>query len=405
MSLFNRNKSGQTFDGKESDRKGFIDVVSWNMEEDELVYKFPHNNLTTGGVIIVNPSQTAILFINGEPNTVFGSGRHEIKTANIPFVQRLLNIPTGGETTFPAEVWFVNTGVEKQDERWAATELSFMDPYYKIPLELRARGVYGYKISDPEIFIKKIVGNRHSLTTEDVQKRFWDYVNEGVKDHMTIYMEENGLSVTHMGGHYKKIAGHVEQILIKKFQQYGVEIIDLAIENISFNKDDERYLKAIERDERKKELEDFGSNYERVTSREAITNLSKNEGMAGGAMGAGMGMGMGFNMANMMGNMMGQPQNQQTPPSTNTPPPIGSASTPPPINVAEFHIASGGQTYGPYTFDQMKQFAEQNTLTKESMVWKAGMPSWVAAKDMAELQPIFNPTSNTPPPPPPPPIG
>jgi hypothetical protein len=34
--------------------------------------------------------------------------------------------------------------------------------------------------------------------------------------------------------------------------------------------------------------------------------------------------------------------------------------------------------------------AQQGSLQKESLVWKAGMPQWTAAKDVGELNTLFN---------------
>ncbi len=159
MSLFNRNKSGRTADGKERDRKGFIDTVKWEMNTDDLVYKFPYDNLTTGTVLTVNESHTAFLFKDGVMYDSFGAGRHELKTANIPFLQKFLNIPTGGQTTFTAEVWFVNTEVVKRNMPWGAGSLRIIDPYFQIPVKLGARGHYGIKISDGAVFLKKNGGD------------------------------------------------------------------------------------------------------------------------------------------------------------------------------------------------------------------------------------------------------
>ncbi|NOR87390.1 MAG: hypothetical protein GQ527_07260, partial [Bacteroidales bacterium] len=72
MGLLSRAKSGRTFDGKESNRKGFIDRVKWEMQEDELVYKFPYDNLSTGTVLFVHESQKAFLFKDGALFDSFG---------------------------------------------------------------------------------------------------------------------------------------------------------------------------------------------------------------------------------------------------------------------------------------------------------------------------------------------
>ena len=46
MGIFNRKRTdGMTFDGQGDDRRGFIDVIQFNGSPDDIVWKFPYNNL------------------------------------------------------------------------------------------------------------------------------------------------------------------------------------------------------------------------------------------------------------------------------------------------------------------------------------------------------------------------
>lgn len=73
MGLFNKQRTdGITYDGQGIERKGLIDVIKYNGEADELVWKFPYDNLTTGAQLIVNESQEAVFFKGGAVADVFG---------------------------------------------------------------------------------------------------------------------------------------------------------------------------------------------------------------------------------------------------------------------------------------------------------------------------------------------
>ncbi|MCL2283301.1 MAG: GYF domain-containing protein [Fibromonadales bacterium] len=52
-----------------------------------------------------------------------------------------------------------------------------------------------------------------------------------------------------------------------------------------------------------------------------------------------------------------------------------------------WHIAINNQQQGPFGMDELLQ----KGLTQDTLVWKAGMPSWVKAKDVAELVGTFKP--------------
>ena len=68
MGFFNKLRSdGETFDGQANERRGLVDVIQYNGAPDELVWKFPYNNLSTGAQLIVNKSQEAIFVKEVEP--------------------------------------------------------------------------------------------------------------------------------------------------------------------------------------------------------------------------------------------------------------------------------------------------------------------------------------------------
>ena len=86
-----------------------IKSIHWEQDNpEELVYKFPFNNIALGSILTVNESQEAFFFKNGTLCDSFVSGRHTLSSANLPVLQKLVNLASGGETTFMAEVWFIS---------------------------------------------------------------------------------------------------------------------------------------------------------------------------------------------------------------------------------------------------------------------------------------------------------
>ena len=65
-----------------------------------------------------------------------------------------------------------------------------------------------------------------------------------------------------------------------------------------------------------------------------------------------------------------------------------------------FHVVVNGQQQGPFDMNTLKQMVNSKQLTKETLVWKAGYASWIAASQAPELASVF---ASVPPPPPPPP--
>lgn len=392
MGLFDRASKGRTFDGKESERKGFIDKIKWEMQEGEISYKFPYDNITAGAILIVNQSQMAFFFKDGVLYESFGKGKHPLETANIPFLQKFLNAPTGGETTFTAEIWFVNTELVERNMPWGAGKLRIIDSYLKTSIKLGARGQYGFKISEPEIFIKKMVGTLAQVTTNKIYEQFGIDVIEAMKVNLSVYAEEHKLNINNFNKELTNIANYIKQNLDVTFMEYGIELLNFNIQEIIVDEEDEAYKKAMKGIEAKSRRDILGDDaYLQERQLDMMEQAAKNEGMAGAAMGAGMGFGMGNMVGNMMSNMQGNPQQ--------TGAPQAPGSVPPPV--ATIYTTQNGQTLGPYSIQQINDFVTQNTITKDSLVWKQGIQNWVAAGTLPELQPLFQ-QSNTPPPPPPP---
>ena len=116
-------------------------------------------------------------------------------------------------------------------------------------------------------------------------------------------------------------------------------------------------------------------------------------GSGGGMNPAGMmtGMMMGGAMGNQMAGMMNQMGNTMNPQAT------PNNQTPPPPPVIQYLLSVNGQQTGPFNTQQLQQMVMSGQLVTNTYVWKQGMPNWVEAGKVIELQSLFN---AMPPPPP-----
>ena len=126
----------------------FLDVINYEGGNDVLVWKHPCEDFNTGSHLIVHESQEALFMCNGQVAEIFGPGRHDLKTENIPVLRRLLNIPTGGVSPFHCEVYYINKSIP-MDLKWGTPDqVIAMDPQFhknEFRKELRGRihGVVG----------------------------------------------------------------------------------------------------------------------------------------------------------------------------------------------------------------------------------------------------------------------
>ena len=94
-----------------------VDVLKYEAPDDSVfVWKHPSNQVKIGSQLIVGEVQLAFFLKGGQALDCFDPGTHTLVTGNIPLIDKLINL-LGGDTSFSAEVWFVNTTV-KRDLKW-----------------------------------------------------------------------------------------------------------------------------------------------------------------------------------------------------------------------------------------------------------------------------------------------
>lgn len=134
-----------------------IDRLKYDFPPDVLVYKWPSEDLTLGAQLIVNESQEAIFFKGGKALDLFGPGTHTLSSANLPLLQKLINLPLGGKTPFAAEVYFVNKTVAFAQDWGTKAPIMLLDPRYRVTIPLRGYGQYAVRVENSREFVVHVV--------------------------------------------------------------------------------------------------------------------------------------------------------------------------------------------------------------------------------------------------------
>jgi len=65
-----------------------------------FIWKHPIEDFNTGSQLIVNESQEAIFFMNGQALDLFPAGRYTLETQNLPLIGKFFNFSTGEKHPF-----------------------------------------------------------------------------------------------------------------------------------------------------------------------------------------------------------------------------------------------------------------------------------------------------------------
>ena len=369
-----------------------VDVVKCEMQPGILVQKFPSYDLRLGTPLVVHPGQTAIFVKGGAICDIFDSGTYTLSTNNIPLLCRLVNLPFGSDSPFQAEVWFVNR-LSILDSNWGTTTpLQIEDPKYEIIVPVRAYGQYGFKVGDPRKLIETLVGNRSAFSSGNLNVYFKGKILSQLTNIFSDKLTKDGISILNINSHLTDISLYAQERLKDYFDKYGLLLQVFDIISINVNERDPSFLRLKEAKDLAARLKITGRDvYQMERSFNVLEGAAKNNGAAGSLMGAGLGLGAGVmaggQMASVASHMNVNPQNVAPSQNAAAPPPIPAADT-------QYYVAVNGAQQGPYGSNDIVTAIQSGHISRDQLVWKAGMANWAKVSTLPEFAALFS----TPPP-------
>lgn len=353
-----------------------IDIIQFlDDSSNTIVYRFDrlNNEIKYGAKLVVREGQAAVFINEGALADVFRPGTHTLTTQNLPILSTLKGWKYGFESPFKAEVYFVSTR-QFTDLKWGTLNPIMMrDPEFG-PVRVRAFGTYTMRVGDPAKFIKDVVGTDGRFTTEEITNQ----VRNLVITQFASALGQANIPVLDLAAKYQQMSDLLAAAMAPEFAKLGLEVPKLLIENISLPEEVEKAL------DKRSSMGVIGD-LNRYTQFQAADSLKAAAENPSGTAGAGMGMGMGFAMAQQMAQAM---------------PPMGAArpaAAPPPLPTAgAFFVGVNGQQTGPFDPAALAQMIRSGQLTRESLVWREGMPNWSAAGAVADLASLFGPAGPPP---------
>ncbi len=209
-----------------------IDVIKYEGDNQTFVWKHPKEDFNTGSQLIVHEAQEAIFFLNGQALDSFQPGRYELETQNIPLLNKAINLPSGGESPFHAEVYFINL-VEQMGISWGTnSKIQFMDPEFNFPLSIGASGEMALAVREPKKLLLKIVGTEAILSQDSLIRYFKSFLQTRIKTAIAQAIPENNLSIFQMDAHLVELSNEVKKRLQSDFNEYGLELTQMMVTTV-----------------------------------------------------------------------------------------------------------------------------------------------------------------------------
>jgi len=360
-----------------------IDIIEWmDHSNNTMVYRFEryNNEIKYNAKLTVREGQVAVFVNEGKLADVFQPGLHTLNTQNLPILATLKGWKYGFESPFKAEVYFVSTR-QFTDLKWGTKNpIMLRDPEFG-PVRLRSFGTYAIKVSDAAAFIREIVGTDGHFSTDEIIDQLRNIVVSRFADGLG----ETKLPILDLASNYDELGETLLKKIGPEFDQYGLELTKLLVENISLPDAVEKAL------DKRSSMGIVGNmnQYTQYQAANAIEEAAGNPGDGGSMASGAMGAGLGFALANQMAQGLGQQQGSVA----------GAQGGPPPLpNAIQYYAGLNGQQAGPFGVQQLQQMIQNGQITRETLVWKQGMTGWTAAGQVSDLASLF---ASVPPPLPP----
>lgn len=218
-------------------------VIKYEGDNSTFVWKHPAEDFNTNSQLIVHESQEAIFFLNGQPLDLFGSGKYTLETQNIPLLRHVINIPTGGESAFHCEVYFINK-VEQMAIQWGTdSKVQYIEPTYGFPISVGAGGEMSLRVADSQKLLVKLVGTEKVLSREKLVSYFRAFLMSRVKTYIAQIFKASKINIFEVDENLNDFSDALKEKLIPDFAEYGIALECFFVTRIVKPEGDSQYEK------------------------------------------------------------------------------------------------------------------------------------------------------------------
>ena len=292
-------------------RKQFIDVIEWpNPGDDTLMWRFPAEDqeIQTGATLVVRESQQALFVDEGKTADLFGAGTHLLTTQTLPLLTNLKNWDKFFASPFKSDVYFFNLR-QQLGRRWGTAQpVTVRDSEFGV-VQLRAFGMYDYRISDPAKLFSEVTGVVAQYSREALDEP----LRNVVMTRLASVFGSSGIAFLDMAANQVLLSQKMAELLAPDFARLGLTLERFSVESVTLP---EAIQKALDERISMGVVGDL-NRYTQYQAASAIPLAAQNEGGLAG-IGAGVGVGAAIGQA-MATNMNAAPAAAPQAAGTNDP--------------------------------------------------------------------------------------
>ena len=221
------------------------DVIRWeNPSPQLLVWQWDKkfDEIKNNSSLILDPSLASIFVHNWKIESIQEEPwKWWLETENTPFISSLKNVMSGFETHDKAQIYFVKTS-NITNQKWGTpNSITYIDPIYNFPVELRAFWNFTFKITDLEKFWWNYVANQSEVSIDSIRMILVDRLSQWITSIFAI----KKISYNEIDSKIKEISENLSDETKGDFEKLWLELTDFRIEDINFTEKTQSFIDKI----------------------------------------------------------------------------------------------------------------------------------------------------------------
>ena len=221
-----------------------IRTVESKSSSDYLIWKYPNREIEVGSQVIVNESEEALLFENGQLIEILDAGRHVIESGNIPGMDGIIRRSIGNNSPIKIDIWFVSK-VVSTDYKWGV-QLQVKDNTHQLIVPVGSYGSILLRIEDPASLVLQVVGKKKQMSKDELKDFLMPSIERSLKEYIAEKIKEGTLDVFNIETILGEASNDTKDSLEVLFERFGLKVIEFFIQGIEVIGDNPEYKKIKE---------------------------------------------------------------------------------------------------------------------------------------------------------------
>jgi len=218
-----------------------ISTIESNSSKEFIVWRHPNRDIAVGSQILVNESEEALLFENGQLLHILKAGKHRVESGNIPGIDGLIRRSIGNNSPIKLDVWFVSKTVST-DYKWGV-QLQAKDTTHQLIVPVGSYGSMLLRIEDPGSLVIQVVGKNKSLNKTELKEFLIPNIERSLKDYIADKIKQGSLDIFTIESILEEASATMKRTVERSFERFGLKLIDFYIQGIEVIGDNPEYLK------------------------------------------------------------------------------------------------------------------------------------------------------------------